>query len=183
MNVIASPIAGLKIIERQPIQDRRGSFTRMFCKETLAQHGINTEINQINLSQTKLRGTVRGLHYQHPPFAETKIVSCIHGTVFDIAIDLRHGSPTFLQWHAELLSGENCKAMAIPPGFAHGFQTLEDDCTLLYLHSQAYCSAHEDGLRFDDPRIAIAWPLPVNNLSDRDQSFHLLGSLYEGIQL
>lgn len=183
MNFIETAIAGLNIIERLPIEDQRGCFTRLFCKAELALAGIETEIRQINLSQTKSQGTVRGLHFQHPPFAETKIVSCVSGSVFDVAVDLRRDSPTFLHWHAELLTGDNLKAMAIPPGFAHGFQALENNCTLLYLHSQAYNPEHEDGLRFDDPRIAVAWPQPAKDLSDRDQRFSPLNSQFAGIKI
>jgi dTDP-4-dehydrorhamnose 3,5-epimerase len=181
--VTATALAGLRCIERQPLGDARGSLTRLFCDDELATAGWPGPIAQINLSATASQGTVRGLHFQHPPHAETKLVSCLRGQVWDVALDLRAGSPTFLQWHAELLSASNHRALLIPPGFAHGFQTLSDEVELLYCHSQPYHPPAEGGLHPQDPRLAIPWPLPVALLSARDAAHPLLTADFEGVRL
>ena len=128
----------------------------------------------MNHSITRQRGTIRGLHYQSPPHTETRLVSCIRGEIYDVAVDLRPDSPTFLRWHAELLSPENGRGLLIPEGFAHGFQTLTDDCEIIYCHSRAYAPTAEKGLRYNDPAVAIAWPLAPTVISDRDQFFPLI---------
>ena len=177
------PLNGLVRVQRQPLHDARGLFERMFCAGELAAAGWAQPIAQINHSVTRQRGSVRGLHYQRPPHAEMKLVSCLHGEVWDVAVDLRAGSPTFLQWHAERLSADNACALLIPPGFAHGFQALSDDAELLYLHSAAYAPGAEAGLNPLDPLLALAWPLPVAEMSDRDRSHALLTDLFEGVRL
>jgi dTDP-4-dehydrorhamnose 3,5-epimerase len=121
------------------------------------------------------------MHFQHPPHAETKLVSCLRGEVFDVAVDLRHNSPTFLRWHAERLSADNHKTLVIPEGFAHGFQTLTDDCEMLYFHTAAYQPGAEGGLNAQDPRLAIEWPLPVVGLSPRDAVYQFLGEDFSGV--
>lgn len=176
-------ITGLKLIERQRLGDARGYLSRLFCAEELAVAGWIKPIMQINHTVTPKRGTVRGMHYQVPPHAEMKLVSCIRGQVWDVAIDLRVDSPTFLQHHAQILSAENCTAMLIPEGFAHGFQSQSDDCELVYLHSARYVPPAEAGLRFDDPRLAIPWPLPLSILSERDQSHPLITGQFIGINV
>lgn len=160
---------GLKIIERKRSQDERGWFSRFFCREELALFGRNGGVAQINHALTRVPGTVRGLHFQFAPHAECKLVSCIKGRVFDVAVDLRPQSPTYLKWHGEILSADNCLSMLIPAGFAHGFQTLVPDCELLYLHDVPYAPEVEGGLNALDPDLAIDWPLPVAFLSERDR--------------
>jgi dTDP-4-dehydrorhamnose 3,5-epimerase len=123
------------------------------------------------------------MHYQHPPHAEMKLVTCIQGEIWDVAVDLRAASPTFLHWYAEVLSAKNNRALLIPQGFAHGFQTLTDDAALIYCHSAAYCPEEEDALHAQDPRLAIEWPLPIAELSDRDGKHLLIDEKFEGVRL
>ena len=179
------PLLGLVRVQRQPLQDARGFFERMFCAQDLAAARWTQPIAQINHSLTRQRGSVRGLHYQRPPHAEMKLVSCLHGEVWDVAVDVRPDSPTFLRWHAERLSPDNGCALLIQPGFAHGFQALTDDAELLYLHTAAYAPEAEAGLHPLDPRLAIAWPLPVAvaELSPRDRSHAWLTDAFEGVRL
>lgn len=179
----ALPLPGLVRVQRQPLQDTRGLFERMFCAQDLAAAGWTQPIQQINHSLTHQRGSVRGLHYQNPPHAEMKLVSCLRGQVWDVAVDLRPDSPGFLQWHAERISADNGNALLIPPGFAHGFQALTDDAELLYCHSAAYAPGAEAGLHPLDPRLAIAWPLPVAEMSARDSSHAWLTDTFEGVRL
>lgn len=175
------PLAGLMLVSRQRLSDERGFLSRMFCSETLAKAGWHKPISQINITHTSMRGCIRGLHYQVPPYSEMKLVSCTRGEVMDVAVDLRVNSPTFLRWHAETLSADNGKALLIPEGFAHGFQTMTDDVEMLYFHSMPYTPAAEAGLRFDDPLINIVWPLQVTEVSVRDQTHGLLSPSYKGI--
>lgn len=163
-------IAGVVAIARQPLGDARGFLERLFCADDLAAAGWTGAIAQINHTFTAEQGTVRGMHYQRAPHAETKLVSCLVGAVWDVAVDLRPGSPTYLQWHAEELSAANHRALLIPPGCAHGFQTLGADVQMLYCHSQPYAPHSEGGLHPQDPRLGIQWPLPVHGLSPRDAS-------------
>jgi len=176
------PLPGLKLVERQRLGDHRGFLARLFCAEELAEAGWTRPIAQINHTMTARRGTVRGLHFQHPPQAEMKLVSCIRGEVWDVAVDLRAESPGFLAWHAERLSAENGQALLIPEGFAHGFQALTDDAELLYCHSAAYAPAAEGGLNPLDPRLAIAWPLEVSEMSERDRAHPLLDAGFAGVR-
>jgi dTDP-4-dehydrorhamnose 3,5-epimerase len=177
------PLAGLKRIERQRLGDERGFFARLFCAEELRAAGWRDAVVQMNHTMTARRGTVRGLHFQRPPHAEMKLVSCIRGAVFDVAVDLRRGSPTFLRWHAEQLSADNDRAMLIPEGFAHGFQALTEDAELVYCHSAAYDAASEGGLNPRDPKLAIAWPLPIREMSPRDAGAPMLDDDFAGIAL
>lgn len=163
-----TPLAGLKRILRKPIGDHRGYFERMYCIQELKSADWPAKIDQINHTLTQRRGTVRGMHYQHQPHADAKFVSCLRGEVFDVAIDLRENSPTYLQWHGETLSQSNATSLLIPEGFAHGFQTLTDDVEMLYFHSAPYRADAEDGLNPKDPSLAINWPLPITEMSDRD---------------
>lgn len=178
---IATPIEGLTIVERQIARDHRGLFSRFFCAEELAAIGFQLPIAQINHTLTARKGAVRGLHFQHPPHAEDKFVSCLRGEIFDVAVDLRRGSPTFLQWHGEILSAGNARSLLIPKGFAHGFQALTDDCELLYLHSKVYSAAAEGALNFGDQAIGIAWPLPFTDISARDAEHPHLTHDFTGI--
>ena len=136
---------------------------------------------QINHTFTASRGTVRGIHFQYPPHTEIKFVSCLRGEVFDVAVDLRCNSPTFLCWHSEMLSADNHRTLVIPEGFAHGFQALSNDCEMLYLHTAAYQPDAEDGLNVRDPRLSIEWPLPIVELSQRDAGFPLLDETFAGV--
>lgn len=179
----ATPLAGLLTVQRTALEDPRGSFSRLYCSEELREAGLDAPIAQVNLSHTHACGAMRGLHFQHPPHAETKLVSCLRGEVWDVAVDLRRGSPTFLHWHAEILSEANRRSLLVPQGFAHGFQTLQDDCELLYLHTAAYHPAAEGALRATDPRLGIAWPLPIADMSERDRGHPLLDADFEGITL
>lgn len=174
LTVQPTGIAGVMQVSRLPWIDERGCFSRLFDHSVLAAAGWPDGVAQVNLSVTRHAGTVRGLHYQHPPHAEAKLVSCIRGRVFDVAVDLRAGSSTFGAWHAAELSAENCIALLIPPGCAHGFQALSDDATLVYCHSAPWVAAAEAGISVHDPSLAIAWPLPVTGLSRRDAALPAL---------
>lgn len=176
-------MTGLKLIERQKIEDSRGFLSRIFCADELTAAGWTKPIAQINHTHTAKRGTLRGMHFQQPPHAEMKLISCIQGELWDVAVDVRAKSPTFLQWHAECLSADNGRAMLIPEGFAHGFQTLTDNVVLLYCHSLPYCPSAETGLNPLDPRLAINWPLPVTECSVRDKEHPLIGNTFTGVCL
>lgn len=171
LKCIPTSIAGVYIIERTQRHDARGMFERLYCQETMKHLGWQSGIAQMNHSYTKQVGTVRGMHYQIPPFAEYKLVSCIRGVVWDVVVDVRQDSATFLQHVAMHLSAENVLALLIPPGCAHGFQTLSDDVDLLYCHSAAYSQQHEAGLNASDPQLNILWPLPIQVQSERDVAF------------
>lgn len=179
----ATPLQGLQMIQRKSIGDSRGYFERMFCIDELQTILGDRQVVQINHTQTQNRGTVRGMHFQFQPHSEMKLISCLRGEVFDVAVDLRRGSPTFLHWHAEVLSAENHKTLAIPEGFAHGFQTLSDDCEMLYLHSAAYAPDCEAGLNPHDERLAITWPLVVSEMSSRDAARPMLNLDFPGVSL
>ena len=178
-----TPFVGLEIIQRKAIGDERGYLERMFCNEDLHSTIRNRRIVQINRTNTAKAGTVRGMHFQHPPHAEMKLVSCLRGEVFDVAVDVRKNSPTFLKWHAETLSEHNRKTFVIPEGFAHGFQTLCDDCELVYFHTAAYHQVAEGGLDALDERLAIDWPLPIFERSIRDQQHAALSNDFSGIKV
>ena len=183
LKLVGTPLPDLYCIERAVMGDQRGYFERLYCSEELAPALGGRSIVQINRSYTLARAAVRGLHFQYPPAAETKIVSCLRGEVFDVAVDLRAGSETFLQWHAEVLSEDNHRSLLIPEGFAHGFQTLREDCELLYLHTAAYDPEREGGLDCLDERIGIRWPLPVSNRSARDENQPKVTDAFRGIKL
>jgi len=178
----ATPLAGLLVIQRQPMGDARGYLERMYCATELATIAPGQAIVQINRTLTVRRGTVRGMHFQRPPHAETKIVSCLRGEVWDVAVDVRVGSPTFLHWHAQILSAANHTALAIPAGFAHGFQTLTDNCEMLYFHTASYHPEAEDALNATDPALAIRWPLAIAETSPRDGAHPLLNPDFMGVE-
>lgn len=180
--VTDTPLAGLKVVQRQILGDARGYLTRLFCAEELALAGWHGPIAQINHTFTQHTGTVRGMHYQKHPHAEMKLVSCLRGVVWDVAVDLRPDSPTYLQWHAQQLSNDNHCALLIPQGFAHGFQTLGSDVEMLYCHSAPYVPMADAGLNPLDPRLAIAWPLPVIGLSAKDSGHAMMGPDFEGVR-
>lgn len=183
MNLTESSIPGVWIIESTAFQDNRGAFSRLFCSQEMRSILGPRVIVQINHSITHNVGAVRGFHYQNPPHAEMKIVRCLQGRVFDVAVDLRQDSSTFLKWTAAELTPENHIAFVIPEGCAHGFQVLEQDSQLLYLHTAFYTSSAEGGVRFDDPRIGVNWPLEPIDLSARDLSHSYLKEDFKGIVL
>lgn len=169
MKIHSTPLRDVLVVKTTPVMDPRGAFSRLFCERELAEVIADRHIVQVNHSCTQARGAVRGMHYQRPPHAEMKLVRCIRGRVWDVAVDLRRGSPTFLQWHAEELTPGNGQMLVVPEGCAHGFQVLEPDSEMLYLHTAFYTPEAEGGLAYDDPRLAIAWPLPVTDLSEGDR--------------
>lgn len=181
--VRATALPGLAALTRRRMADARGFLERMYCAEDLAPMLGARRIAQINRTLTLRPGTVRGLHFQHPPHAETKIVGCLRGAVFDVAVDLRAGSPTLLRWHGEVLSAGNGAGLVIPEGFAHGFQTLEPDCELVYFHTAPYAPGSEGGLNVRDPAIGIGWPAPIVELSERDAALPFAGHGFEGLVL
>ena len=178
---IPTPIKDLVLLERLKLQDDRGFLSRLFCAEDLFAIGWTDPVSQINETGTAAAGTVRGMHFQYPPYSEMKLVSCLQGRVIDVAVDLRRGSPTFLKHFAVELSAANTFSLLIPKGFAHGFQSLTDDVRMLYAHSQKYVAASEGGLHPLDPKLGVQWPLPVINLSNRDSRHPLLDHQFEGI--
>ena len=179
----STPLEGLYVVERKPIKDQRGFFCRLFCAEEFKDAGFSKSIAQINHSHTIRKGAVRGLHFQYPSHAEAKIVTCLRGEVFDVALDIRKGSSTFLKWHGEILSAANQRSLLIPEGFAHGFQTLTGDCELIYLHSEPYHGQAEGGLHVNDPSLGIAWPIEIMELSERDRSHPFTIQDFEGVAL
>lgn len=176
-------LAGLYVIQRKPIGDSRGFFERFFCAEEFRDIELSKTIVQINHTLTSQKGAVRGMHFQYAPYAETKIVSCLKGKILDVAIDIRHGSPTFLQWHGVELSAENFKSLYVPEGFAHGFQDLTDDCEILYLVTAPYASEHEGALHPEDPSVAVHWPLAISQLSDKDSAIPFITNDFAGVAL
>lgn len=176
-------IDGAYLIELEPRLDERGAFTRIVCLRELGLIGHTKGFVQVNVSLTRAAGAVRGLHFQHPPKTETKLVTCIEGSVFDVILDLRRGSSTFLCWHGEELTESNSKVVYVPDGVAHGFQTLEQDSRLLYFHTEYYDPEHEDGVPYNDAKVQIQWPLPITDISKRDRSHKPLPDDYRGIEL
>jgi len=174
-------LAGVVQVRRQAHADARGVFTRIFCADELAGVGWTGPVAQINHSVNTARGTVRGLHYQLAPWAEMKLVSCIRGQVWDVAVDLRRDSPTFLHWHAQELSAQFGVALLIPQGCAHGFQALSDDAEIVYCHSMPYAPQAQGGAHPCDSRLAIAWPLPVQRLSQRDADWPAMAADFTGV--
>lgn len=180
---LPTPLDGLVCVARRKLEDNRGFLSRLYCADEFRRAGVPMPVAQINQTLTKAAGSLRGMHFQRPPFAEAKLVSCLKGEIFDVAVDLRRGSPTFLNWHAEILSAENQRGLYIPQGFAHGFQTLCDDCELVYLHSVSYQPEAEGALNALDPRLGISWPLPVADMSARDRAHAMLSSDFRGIDI
>ena len=164
-------LSGAWIIEPEPIRDHRGAFARTFCALEFERRGLETEFVQHSISQTFVRGTVRGMHFQRDPHAEVKIVTCTRGAVLDVVLDLRPASDTYRQWRSVELSSENCRRVYIPKGLAHGFQTLTDNVEIAYLISSFYEPSASDGVRHNDPAFAISWPLAVTALSEKDASW------------
>lgn len=181
IKITDTPLAGLKLLQRQPIGDARGYLERLFCDDELRAVLADRSIKQINRTLTHKAGTVRGMHYQQPPHAECKVVSCLHGEVFDVAVDLRKDSPTFRHWHGQILGGDNHLSFLIPEGFAHGFQALTEDCEMLYFHTAAYNEDAEAGLNACDPVLNIQWPNDMTERSMRDQNHRMIAANFQGI--
>jgi dTDP-4-dehydrorhamnose 3,5-epimerase len=169
-----TPLAGAYVIEIEPRADKRGFFARAFCGAEFARLSLDSEVTQANLSFNGAAGTLRGMHFQNHPHAETKIVRCTMGAIFDAMVDLRPDSPTFGRWFGEILTAENHKMLYVPKGFAHGYQTLEDNAEVFYMVSEPYAPSFESGLRWDDPDVGIEWPFPNPIVSDRDRELPLL---------
>ena len=181
VKLTATPIAGVQVAETERVSDERGDFARLFCASDLRGALGDRRIVQVNESRTLRAGAVRGLHFQRPPHAEMKLVRCLAGRVWDVAVDIRAGSATFLEWHAVELSAQNARMLILPEGVAHGFQVLDAPATLLYLHTAVYSPQSEGGLRYDDARLAIRWPLEATDVSPRDRGFAPLAADFAGI--
>ena len=174
-------LKGAKIINRKKNSDQRGYFSRLFCFDELNEEDKFDTLKQINISYTKTKNTIRGLHFQLPPFAETKIVTCTKGKIFDVIVDLRKDSSTFLNFHNEILSESEERSLLVPEGFAHGFLSLDDNCEVLYFHTKNYNPDYERGIRYNDPKLNINWPSKPDEISDRDLSFPLLTEQFDGL--
>ena len=178
-----TPIEGLLVVERRAKSDKRGFLQRLFCQEAFGAFLGGKSVRQINHTLTRKSGTIRGLHFQYPPRAEKKIITCLKGKIWDVAVDLRQGSSTYLKYYAVTLSGDARLSFLIPEGFAHGFQALTHNCELIYLHTEDYSSDHEGKLNALDPQLSIDWPLIVSERSDRDICSALLSDAFEGLQV
>jgi dTDP-4-dehydrorhamnose 3,5-epimerase len=174
-------LKGSYVLTLEPIEDERGWFARTYCKNEFLSIGHNKEWVQMNHSFTKQKATVRGMHYQRPPYGEIKLVRCIAGSVYDVIIDLRADSASYLQYFGIELSAVNKKMIYIPEGFAHGFQALSNDAELLYSHSQFYLPGVEAGVRYNDLAINIKWPLELTNISERDNSHPFIDANFKGL--
>jgi dTDP-4-dehydrorhamnose 3,5-epimerase len=183
MQIIDTDISDLKLIKIRKNTDSRGAFLRLFCENTLIKILKNRKIVQINLSENESIGTIRGLHYQKKPFTEIKFILCLKGKVWDVVVDIRKNSLTYLQWHGEELSQNNNIMLAVPEGFAHGFQVLEPNSQIIYFHTEFYNTEVESGLKYDDPILGINWPYPVTKISDRDLSHGYINSNFDGLGL
>lgn len=166
-----TPISGAYHVEVQPHRDDRGLFARASCQDEFAAHGITTPFVQANFSQNHAAGTLRGVHYQLPPHEEGKFVRCLRGAIYDVVVDLRPDSPTYRQWHAEVLTADRRNALYVPEGCGHAYQTLMDDTEVFYQVTSAYAPGAEQGLRYDDPALGIDWPRAVTMISEKDRSW------------
>lgn len=168
------PLDGAFLVSLEKRCDERGMFARAFCKNEFSAQGIDIDIVQSNISTNERAGTVRGMHFQRAPHAEVKLVRCTRGAIYDVIVDFREGSPTFGKWYGVELTEENGLLIVVPEGFAHGYQALTDGAIALYMVSAAYAPHAEGGLRFDDPKLGINWPLAVVEVSDKDRAWPLL---------
>lgn len=173
MRFIETELKGAYIIELEPIEDERGFFARNFCQKEFEKYGLKTRIAQCNISYNKKQGTLRGMHYQAAPYEEAKIVICTSGSIYDVIIDLRPHSPTYCQWFAVKLTAKNYKMLYVPEGFAHGFQTLEDETAVFYQMTEAYFPEYARGVRWDDPAFGIKWQFDDPIISDKDRMLPL----------
>lgn len=177
MELFATTLQGVVKINRVPNSDERGTLSRSYCEREFAAHGLETHWVQCNLTSTKKRGTVRGLHYQAAPYGETKLISCLTGRIWDVIVDVRAGSPTFSRWEAFELDGSENLQLYVPAGYAHGFQCLTDNVQMHYQMSEFYVPSHQRGVRWDDPSLALPWPVLDPVLSDKDRSLPFLSCL------
>ena len=182
MKIIKTNLKDVHLVETTPFLDSRGEFVRWFCKSELQSIIGERSIVQINYSFTKKTGTIRGMHFQYPPYAEMKLVRCVRGHIWDVVIDLRKNSPTFLQWIVEELSEEDGNMIVIPEGCAHGFQTLSENCKMLYLHTEFYHPESVGCVSYKDPRFGIPWPHPVTEISIPDENQQFLDDSFSGDQ-
>jgi len=176
------PLKEAYLIDLISLADKRGFFERLYCQKEFGLIGFNKKIVQINYTFSKKIGTIRGLHFQKAPFTEAKVVTCLHGKVFDVIVDLRQKSPTYLKWHGEILSERNHKMLYIPEGFAHGLETLTDNCSMLYFHSNFYRKISESGIKYDDPSIGIKWPLELGIISKKDKKLPYVSKIFKGLK-
>lgn len=183
MKISETPLPGVKVIELDRVIDSRGGFMRFFCQQKLSNVLRGRQIVQANHSHTAKLGTVRGLHFQYAPHAEMKLVLCLRGAVWDVIVDLRPSSPTFLTSFGINLTMENSAMVVVPEGCAHGFQAQLPDSELLYLHTSEYAPEAEGGIKYDDPSLAIQWPLPIGEVSDRDRSYSFIDKNFVGVVL
>ena len=174
MKFIETPLAGLYVLEIEPLNDDRGFFARSFCVQDFQAHGLEGAVVQCNISFNEKAGILRGLHFQAAPHEEAKLVRCTRGAIYDVAVDVRPDSRTYLKWFAAELTSENRRMMYIPQGFAHGFQTLADKSEVFYLMSEFYHPESARGLRWDDPTLGITWPLANRIISDKDRTYPLI---------
>lgn len=170
MTFTECPIAGAYHVEAEPFEDERGLFARAWCEDEFEAHGMTASFVQANLSHNHHAGTIRGLHYQAAPHTEAKYVRAVRGAIYDVIVDLRPASQTYLQWHAEKLTADRRNALYVPEGCGHGYQTLVDDTEVFYLVTAAYAPKFERGIRYDDPELAIEWPLDVTKVSPKDEA-------------
>jgi dTDP-4-dehydrorhamnose 3,5-epimerase len=175
-------LSGAFVIDLERREDERGFFARTFCQNEFEEHGLKPLIAQANLAFNRTKGTLRGMHFQYPPAAETKLVRCTRGAILDIIVDLRPESPTYLEHVAVELSADNYRALYVPERFAHGYQVLEDVTETTYQVGEFYTPGAEDGLRYDDPRLGLSWPLPVTEISDKDRAWGLLADVETGVR-
>ena len=180
---LTTPLDKLYEINRKQLTDQRGFFSRLFCSEEFNEIGLLKSFVQVNHTMTKKKGATRGMHFQYPPYAESKVVTCIKGEVFDVAVDIRRDSKTFLHWHSAVLSDKNLKGFYIPEGFAHGFQALTDDCQLLYLHSEFYTPTSEAAIHPLDSMLKIHWPCKISEISKRDANQPMLDNTFKGLDI
>ncbi len=176
-------LKGAFTIDVQPFQDSRGFFTRTFCEKEFAEQQLVQHFVQANHSGTEGVGVIRGMHFQYAPFCEVKLVKCVQGSIYDVIVDVRAGSPTYLQWFGAELSAENKRMMYVPRGFAHGFQTLSEYSEITYMVSEFYNKESEGGIKYDDPKVNIKWPLPVSLVSDKDMNITYIDNHFKGVIL
>jgi len=183
MRIEKLPLLGAAIIDAEPFTDHRGVFARFFCEKELSELIGGRHFVNVNFSRTLKKGAIRGLHFQRPPHAEMKLVRCIRGAVYDVIVDIRKSSPTFLKWFGIELSAENMKMLCIPEGFAHGFQVLEDNSEVIYLVTNFYSPKCEMGLNYADPLLEIDWPLTVTDISEKDSMREMIDPKFGGISI
>jgi len=170
-------LSGAYLIDLEPHPDERGFFARAWCQHEFEEHGLNGRLAQVNVSYNKKQGTLRGMHYQVRPYAETKLLRCTRGAIWDVIVDLRPGSPTYHQWLGAELTADNRRMLFVPEDFAHGYLTLSDETEVMYQVSEFYTPNAERGLRWDDPALAIEWPAPVQVISDKDARWPYLNAM------